>query len=408
MRRFLPSLTAPFRGAALVVNVTFALAIALAIHAGMFGLPALVILVPWFLKYTIVVGREAAWGRDELPTLSLDNLNPLELQPIVLALGMGTVYGGAHALAGPLAGALVLALAVPACIGAVIAEDRVLAAFNPVNLLDYVRGLGSAYVVIAAALALAGALSLQVLRADLGPVPTLFLLQSILIACFHGTGRLLHARERQIGYDRPDTHAETEQRWAARANQRDLDDRLQHWYGQCEVGKHERAFEEAREYLDTHEHDLILYDHLFEHMVSWRDPTLGLALGRDFMARLLRADRPGKALEVLLHACDIDLRVRPIGERDTLRLARDAARAKRADVALALLEDFEERFPESRFVAVALVNRARLLLQQARPTEAATAMQRIAREHPDAMKREEVARLQSRIRRALARESPRS
>ncbi|MDZ7786575.1 MAG: hypothetical protein U5K73_00020 [Halofilum sp. (in: g-proteobacteria)] len=59
----------------------------------------LVILVPWFLKYCLVMGQQAAYGRREPPNLSMENLNPLEIQPIGLAVGLIGLYQLlAHAL----------------------------------------------------------------------------------------------------------------------------------------------------------------------------------------------------------------------------------------------------------------------------------------------------------------------
>ncbi len=403
------TLTAPFRGDALAVNITFGLLLGPLLffmqHAGFFalyGLPALIILVPWFLKYCLVVGQAAAYGRREPPALSMKNLNPLELAPIALTLGLLIVHHLLAAVAGPAAGQIGVALIAPAAIAVLIIEERVVSVLNPLLVLAYARGLGRAYP--AFALLLGGGLFLcgRSLGSGLGTFATVFLLQSILIGTFHGAGRLLLAREEQIGYTRPETPDERAARARERARRKALDATLDEAYEFAEAGKPERALETVLDHLRRAGDAPELYATVLEPMLAWPDPTVGLAVARHYVDCLLRGGDAAHATQEFLRAYDLDNAVRPIGPEATLRIARLARERGRSDAALAVLEDFDERFPESELRPLALLERARLLFEERDDAHAALhLLERLESRHPEAMSRSDVRKLRAGLGSAL-------
>lgn len=233
MRAINETLSVPFRGNALAVNVTFTLLLGTLLflmpYAGplaLFGLPAVIILVPWFLKYCLVLGRHASYGRRDPPPLSMDNLSPLEVGPIALTVGPLVLYYLVASSLGPLAAVAVLALLMPPAVAVVIVEDSVFSALNPLVLVRYALGLGLAYPVLAAVLAGSLWVCKSTVESGAGAILTVFILQSVLLATFYGAGRLILARESAIDYTRPDTPEEMEVRDRDRQAQRELENAL--------------------------------------------------------------------------------------------------------------------------------------------------------------------------------------
>lgn len=406
MNWVLTSVTTPFRDSALVVNLSFAVVlgalfwvVSVAGVFGLFALPALIVLLPLFVKYCLLVGRQAAHGHIEHPDLSLSSINPFEIQPIALAAGLFVLHLVLQATLGPIAAVIGTALVAPLAIAVFVIEERAEAAFDPRVLYQYVAGLGLAYPVLAAVLALAIYLCGLVVDAGLAAFAAVFLIQSILIAAFHAMGQLLYSRADAIRYERPETADERKARILGESERRDFEKKVAHWYRLAEADKPERALEGIMAHMAARDHDLDLYAHIFDRLASWQESVLAPAFAREYVHRLFRADQHGRALEVFLRAWDINTTVRPAGELDTLRIAEQARRIARNDVALALVSDFEERFPQSRNLGLALAQEAWLLFTERHDLlNAADLLYRIEHEFPKVFARPDVRRLATRVR----------
>lgn len=405
VRTAMDILTTPFRGDALVVNLAFALVLGplffFMSHAGpvaLYGIPAVIILVPWFLRYCLVVGRQAAYGHRETPPFTLENVNPLELQLIVLVIGLAVLSQALALALGPAAAVIALALVAPAAIAILVVEEYAHRALNPVVLARYVAGLGPAYPALAALLGGGLWLCVLALGSAWGAFGTVLAVQSALLATLHGIGRLLHAREFHIGYERPETPAERRARRAQEAARRALEDKLAEAYLLAEANRSERALETLLAHVREQGDDPGLYAAVLERLLAWRHPTMGPAFARHYVDRLHHLGKHARSLQVFLRVFDIEPVVRPIGADTTLRLARLAHEAKRDDVALALVADFEERFPQSRLLPAALLEHARLLFtERGEAVASAAILERLEREHPEVMDRNDVRRLRDRV-----------
>lgn len=74
-------LIVPLRVAPLLVIVIFSVLLTLAKHAGIFGIPMLVIVGSWFFKYAFVLLDAVIDGHREPPVLSMEMVNPVEQPP---------------------------------------------------------------------------------------------------------------------------------------------------------------------------------------------------------------------------------------------------------------------------------------------------------------------------------------
>src|SRR6185437_16963470 len=76
-----------FHSTPLVLVGTFTILLLLAFRGGLAGLPLLLAVISWFFKYCFVVLDTALAGRNELPVLSVEMLNPFDEQrPLTFAV----------------------------------------------------------------------------------------------------------------------------------------------------------------------------------------------------------------------------------------------------------------------------------------------------------------------------------
>jgi hypothetical protein len=74
--KLLPHLLRPTRAAPAAVIIIFSLILAIALHAGLLGIPAILILTSWFFKYAYILFDHTVWGYDEPPALDIQMMNP--------------------------------------------------------------------------------------------------------------------------------------------------------------------------------------------------------------------------------------------------------------------------------------------------------------------------------------------
>ena len=92
-------LALPFHTAPLLLVALFSVMLRLALHAGLIGLPALLILGSWFFKYAFLLLDHAAHGRPSAPVLSMEDANPLgETRPLLYGMSVVVFYMATAAL----------------------------------------------------------------------------------------------------------------------------------------------------------------------------------------------------------------------------------------------------------------------------------------------------------------------
>lgn len=144
----------PLRAVPLVLIALFSIVLAVATHAGVFGIPALAIVGSWFFKYAFAMLDDIVDGRDEPPVLSYEIINSLQQRPLGMFLLVCAFHSATAALA-PWLGATLIgilrltALAVlPAMIAAMAVTGRFVDALNPVAVIYTIARIPVAYVAL--------------------------------------------------------------------------------------------------------------------------------------------------------------------------------------------------------------------------------------------------------------------
>lgn len=340
--------------------VVFAVLLALAANAGLFGIALGVIVTSWLFKYAYVLFDHVVRGVDEPPVLDLNMVNPFnEQRPLAQLIILGIV-GGSVALAAyrlPVAVAVVLGvvatLLIPASVAILGLEGNPLKAVYPVALVRMVAGLGVLYIQIlgviagyAIALGLLGKLHLWL---PLELALSLFAVLSI----FSGLGGALYERRHELGLETwhsPERTAEKERTVTLRQSQ----DTVTEAYGLLRVGAHGKAWALLENWLTSRGNTLEDYRWLCESVASWPDARYANRLTDEFVDRLLVHKRTGEALDVVTKRLRVDASYRPKSAATALQIARLAAHGGGAPgVARTLLRDFATAYAGSPLVETA-------------------------------------------------------
>jgi hypothetical protein len=344
-----------------LILIGIAAVLAALLSRSLFGLPGLVLLASLVSKYAYVLLESAANGVAEPPPLSMEMVNPFEQRPL-MQFGMGLVVAALIAwLPGPasLIIAVLALLLMPASIGVLGVSNHLLDAANPVVLLRTIVALGAWYPAILALTAACAAMLHWAFTAPLWGVARWALLLFCLLSLFTFLGSAFHARRLQLGFE-PIHSPERVAERAATAQRRRTDQFLEELYGSVRLHDYAKAGAQLRQWAaESDDQSAAHAAHgIVQRALSWNDER-GLALiASRLAAGLLRAGSTGAALDVVTVA---------LPRAPMLRLATDAeqfalAQAARADgrraVTAALLERFEQDFPESRLLARAKAMRA--------------------------------------------------
>jgi hypothetical protein len=351
----LTHLRRPLSPAPLVLIVAFAILLTLASRAGLLGLPLMLIVLSWFLKYAFVVLDTAARGLGDPPVLSVEMVNPADEQrPLGQLLIIGVFYGATAALK-PFVGAevvlLLRALALvllPACIAVLGSSGSIVTAVNPRVLIGTIRRLGWDYVVIwLAILALAFAeylASSRLADARFGLPLAIACLMYGWFAVFSLIGGALFERRHELGIDAwrsPERDRARHQADLGKEHNRFIDELYGHWRG----GAYQDALQAAQNRLAAYHHSLDEYEWLCEALLRWPDRRLASRLAQDYVSRLLAAKRYSDALTLAHRHIDADPEFRPATSVELMRLAKLARDGGDRKLARALLVDFERHFP---------------------------------------------------------------
>src|ERR1700712_3914563 len=145
----------PIHGTPLLLVVTFALGLRLALAAGFTGIPLGLLLFSWFFKYCFVLFDSVVAGEDEPPVLSVEMINPVsEQRPLVLAaLIVAEIMFVART---GVVGVIAVAAILPAHVAALGLTRNVFKAVWPPMLFALIVRLGRDYLLILAVMLVAG------------------------------------------------------------------------------------------------------------------------------------------------------------------------------------------------------------------------------------------------------------
>ena len=349
--KIIPHLLRPARGGAAGVVIVFAVLLSIALQAGLFGLPLIVILTSWFFKYAYILFDHTVHGFDEPPTLDIQMLNPLDEQrPLAQVAIVGLIYAAVYftqANLGPTPGLIIAAAAalfLPASVAILGLERNALKAAYPVAWVRMILGLGPMYALV---LAIIGGYSLLIVllgRWELWLPVQIAIYMFCILSIFSVLGGALYERRHELGLE---TWASPERTEELRRKQdlRDSDKTVTEAYGQMRVGSHTQAWELLQTWLTARGNAPDDYGWLCGRVAAWGDPRYITRLTEDYVDRLLALKRNGEALDVVARRLTHDPTFRPKSAAATLQIARIAAGGGGTPrVARTLLADFPARF----------------------------------------------------------------
>jgi hypothetical protein len=320
-----------FHSTPLVLVATFTVGFLLAMRAGLVGIPLAAMLLSWFFKYCFVVLDTALLGRNELPVLSVEMVNPFaEQRPLAVGLLIAAavtigiaakVYLGTGAA---LTLAVVLGLVLPASIAVLGISGNVFLAAWPPRLLETLRAMGWDYILLNASMLVVAVIACAPTALDLPVWVALAALQLLFLTLFALIGTAVFEHRLEFGLDSrtPQEHLdERDRRDHKQARQRMID----HAY---EYFRHQKPLEgwhEIETWLKTHargDNTLREYHEVFEAACGWDDVRPGDRLANELIGLLLVRRQTGTALEVTERRFAVNPQFRPTS---TARLAELAA-----------------------------------------------------------------------------------
>jgi hypothetical protein len=330
----------PLAGPPLTLVAVTTVLFALAVAAGLIGLPLLLLALSWVWTYAFLLVNAVAHGLP-LPVLSVEAANPWHeprpLLQLLLLAGVASLAGflGAHlgAWAAIGVGAFAL-LTLPASLALLAVEGSTARAVWPPALLRVALGLGAHYVLLLAL----GALYCAVLAAAtprLPPAALFALAQFFLYSLATTLGSALYARRHELGleaWQAPERDREREQRSADRERAA-LADAI---YGLLRARRPADAWARASAWLEQHGRDPTDLRWLHSRALEWGEARFADRIGDDLVARLVALGRRGEALAEV-EACWArggDVNLPDFRDRDALEAA---AREARRDATLARL-----------------------------------------------------------------------
>ena len=360
-------LALPLKSAPLLLIVIFSVLLSLASRAGLFGLPLMLILLPWFFTYAFVLLDHTTDGVDEPPVLSIEMINPVREQRslvlLIIVVAMFFVSNAASYWFGPALGAL-LAFAIvfilPAVIGVQGATGSLWQSLNLSRCLRLIGTLGRDYGVIVVCAAVLLGVAFVVLR-----MPSLPLIVRVAftmyawLALFAIIGGVLFERRLDIGLDAAYSPERIDGKKAADVEheRNRLVDRI---YAEWRGGSHVTACITVTELLRQSTAPGDELEWLYAKTSQWPDVRLPSQLAQAWLPYLFAAKRNGRVLEVLKERLAADPSFRPATSQQVLRCVRLARDGGERGVARKLLEDFAERYPNDSLKAVAEDLRAEL------------------------------------------------
>jgi hypothetical protein len=358
--KLLPHLLRPTRAAPAAVIIIFSLILAIALHAGLLGIPAILILTSWFFKYAYILFDHTVWGYDEPPALDIQMMNPADEQrPLAQVVILGLIYAAvkfAEAHWGPAPAAILAALAAfafPASVAVLGLERNILLAIYPVALARMIQGLGLVYL-LTLLLIVGYIFGIGMLMRWVSFLPLELALSMFgILSMFSILGGALYERRNELGIETrrsPERTQELERREEQRADHA----LVTQAYGHMRTGSHTKAWGLLQDWLASRGHALSDYHWLCERVVHWHDRRYANRLSEDYLERLIAFKDHGRALDVVRERLDQDPTFRPKTAAATWNLSQLAAQGGGVPrIARILLSDFGTRFPDDPRVGAA-------------------------------------------------------
>jgi hypothetical protein len=344
----------PFHAAPLLLVAIFSVLLRLAMHAGLLGLPALLILGSWFFKYAFMLLDHAAEGRPGAPVLTPEAANPVgEMRPLAYALAAGVFYMGTGAigeLIGPTALTVIRLLglmALPAIIATHTITGSFAQALNPAAIAAMTRRLGSGYLLVVGVAIVAGMLGRAVvLDGDhLAFILRIAVLMLLWLVMFSVLGGVLHVRRHEVGFE-PEHSPERRRLLDERDRNRERDQFIDQVFAEFRAGGRGNPFASIQQRATQSTNPLAEYEWIHDRVAMWSNPKLANRVAQELLPLLLAAKRHGDALKLVKSRLQAHPGFRPLASEHLLRLVELARDAGDRALARTLLRDFDRHYPD--------------------------------------------------------------
>ena len=321
-------------------------------------------LLSWLNKYAFALLEHAADGLHDAPVATVEMLGPFGgLRPLV-----HVVLGGAVAIAwwrlgsalGPWLGALALLL-FPASLVALATSQRLVDALSPAALWHVMRGLGWCYWLLSAAIIVIGALAWLTVDLPLSNFPRFVVLELLFLCYYTLVGSCIHWRRGALQFEA----RFSPERQAARAEQERLQQRqrmLDEVYVAMQARDYARVSAHVVQWLGHTDNTRLRGDceAILTQAATWPEQRGVLTVARTLIAQLLRARQLSLALATLEAARRHLPDCTPETEANLLELARYAQFAGQRQLALTLIDNWQQAAPDATLSPAALQLRREL------------------------------------------------
>ena len=346
-------LTLPLHAAPLLLVAIFSVLLRLAFHAGLLGLPAVLIVGSWFFKYAFMLLDHAVQGRPGAPVLSVDAANPLgEMRPLLYGMTVGAFYLATAALGEATSPALASGLrllgllALPAILATHAITGSYTESLNPATVIGVARRLGAGYVVVLC-VAVACGLAGRAVVLDGGNIAFLLriaLLMLLWLALFSVLGGAIHDRRLELGFE-PEHSPERRERRDERERNRERDHFIDQVFAEYRAGARGNPWASIQARANQSGDPLAEYAWIYERVAGWQKPELAGRVAQELLPLLLVGNRGGEALRIAKECLQASERFRPLASASLLRLAELARDGGDRPLARALLHDFDCHYP---------------------------------------------------------------
>jgi hypothetical protein len=347
----------PANLASMVFIVLASVLLTFGLSGGAFGIPLVLIMLTWTLKYGLVMVEHIAGRLVGEPVLSVEMLNPLEqkksfMQLVVVAEMFGIAWAAEYWF-GKIGGAAVALLAIallPAVVAIQTVTDTALKGLDPREWYGIIRWLKSDYLQVLVSVFALWLLAMILLSAPVRKVLPLIIPIALLMFGWLSVLALLGGSilERRISDPEDPPIGPVERPVSPEEIERERDLQIDRIYGEWRGGAHRNAWQTLMRMVEGNSDPIGELRWLYERIAAWAEPQPRLArrIAQELVPRLLAASRYSEALTITRQRLAADPEYRPITAHETLRMVRVARDGGDRPTARALLRDFQRLFPD--------------------------------------------------------------
>jgi hypothetical protein len=312
----------------LLLVVTFALGLRLAVAAGLTGIFMGLLLFSWFFKYCFVLFDSIVAGEDEPPVLDIEMVNPVsEQRPLVLAVLVGTEFMFVSRVG--IIGVIAVALILPAHVAVLGYTRNVFKAIWPPALYAVISRLRWDYLLIIGVMLLAGFAAYWTAVEGAALLTMFLIMQLALLLMFALVAGAMFEHRWELGIESKTRQERLAER-AQREHEIERGRMLDVVHAKFRVRASAEGWDEIERWLRTHS-DLSEHRAVLTATSAWDDVRAADKLANNLVATLLAQRETGEALLIVEQRLATNPMYQVMPEAVAIRIAELAGAAgKRA------------------------------------------------------------------------------